>query len=95
MKQSWYNSILHLQAIHLEMTDHSRTNVNSVLTKSQDILELNEDLIAAIVENMQIGNLENCMKLYLNLQMNLISLGTNCSEFSNIPMLNILWNFQA
>ena len=35
---------------------------------SQQLLEQNEDIIAAVVENLQIGRLDDCIQLYSILQ---------------------------
>jgi hypothetical protein len=45
-------------------------------------LEHNEDIIAAIVENMQLGRMEDCINHYMILQSNLVSLGC---ELDNYP----------
>ena len=47
----------------------------SVLLDFQKTLEHNEDILAAIVENLQLGRVEDCISHYLILQSNLISLG--------------------
>jgi hypothetical protein len=44
------------------------TNTSAAIVQSQQILEKNEDIIAAIVENLQLGRLDDCMKLYTILQ---------------------------
>jgi SSXT protein (N-terminal region) len=54
----------------------------SVLLDFQKLLELNEDIIAAIVENLQLGRLEDCVSFYSILQKNLVSLG---NELDNYP----------
>lgn len=54
----------------------------SVLLDFQKILEHNEDIIAAIVENLQLGRLDDCLSHYLILQNNLITLG---DELDNYP----------
>jgi SSXT protein (N-terminal region) len=54
----------------------------SVLLDFQKLLELNEDIIAAIVENLQLGRLEDCVSFYSILQKNLVALG---NELDNYP----------
>eukprot|EP00981_Chlorochromonas_danica_P015561 scaffold13271_cov179-Ochromonas_danica.AAC.4 len=49
---------------------------------SQKLLEQNEDIIATIVENLQLGRLDECMQHYMILQGNLIALA---SELDNYP----------
>lgn len=56
--------------------DHSQTHL------SLKILEQNEDIIASIVENMQIGRLDDCMQQYLTLQNNLVAMA---AELDNFP----------
>jgi hypothetical protein len=48
---------------------------DSVLFDFQKILEHNEDILAAIVENLQLGRMEDCIDHYKILQSNLVSLG--------------------
>lgn len=50
----------------------------SVLLDFQKLLEHNEDILAAIVENFQLDRMEDCISHYLILQSNLISLGDVC-----------------
>lgn len=50
---------------------------------SQQLLEQNEDLIAATVENLQLGRLDDCMQLYSILQKNLLVLS---EELDNYPI---------
>jgi len=52
-----------------------------VLQKDQSILEQNEDLIAAVAENIQLGRLDDSMKQYQVLQASLISLALNLDNF--------------
>jgi len=54
----------------------------SVLLDFQKLLEHNEDIVAAIVENLQLGRYEDCLSHYLILQNNLIALG---DELDNYP----------
>lgn len=54
----------------------------SALLQSQQIIEQNEDIIAAIVENLQLGRLDDCVKHYTTLQTNLVSLAL---ELDNYP----------
>lgn len=60
------------------------TNVNSenILFNSQHVLEENEDIIAAILENFQLGRYEDCLQYYIILQRNLINLSI---ELDNYP----------
>lgn len=51
----------------------------SVLLDFQRMLEHNEDILAAIVENLQLGRMEDCISHYRILQFNLFSLGTSFS----------------
>ena len=53
----------------------------SVLLDFQKTLEHNEDILAAIVENLQLGRMEDCISHYLILQSNLISLGIEYSNY--------------
>jgi SSXT protein (N-terminal region) len=48
----------------------------SVLLDFQKLLEHNEHILAAIVENLQLGRMEDCISHYLILQSNLVSLGS-------------------
>ena len=56
-------------------------STNSTVISPQ-LLEQNEDIIAAIVENLQLGRLDDCMKYYTVLQSNLVSLAL---ELDNLP----------
>lgn len=60
----------------------SSTNHLVPLIKSHQLLEQNEDTIASIVENLQLGRLDNCLVQYSSLLSNLISLSL---EFDNYP----------
>jgi hypothetical protein len=60
----------------------SRTNDHPLLLDFQKVLEHNEDIIAAIVENMQLGRMEDSINHYMVLQSNLVSLG---DELDNYP----------
>lgn len=51
------------------------TQNESVLLDFQNILEHNEDILAAIVENLQLGRMEDCINHYSILQSNLVALG--------------------
>ncbi|KAJ1429314.1 hypothetical protein B484DRAFT_396448 [Ochromonadaceae sp. CCMP2298] len=53
----------------------------SELTIAQQLLEHNEDIIAAIVENLQLGRLEDCMAHYSILHANLVGLATELDNF--------------
>jgi hypothetical protein len=48
------------------MTMNNHTT--AAIIQSQQLLEQNEDIIAAIVENLQLGRLDDCMKHYSILQ---------------------------
>lgn len=48
---------------------------------SQQLLEQNEDIIAAVVENLQLGRLDDCMMHYSILNANLISLAMELDNF--------------
>lgn len=69
-------NILILSAI---MTDK---NESQLLLRHQSILEQNEDLIAAIVENLQLGRHNDCLIHYQMLQSNLLGLA---NEIDNYP----------
>jgi hypothetical protein len=58
------------------------TSHESVLLDFQKVLEHNEDILAAVVENLQLGRMEDCISHYRILQSNLISLGV---ELDNYP----------
>lgn len=47
------------------------------------MLEQNEDIIAAIVENLQIGRIDDSIKHYLLLHKNLVSLALALDNFPN------------
>lgn len=59
--------------------------MSSILLKSQQILEANEDIIAVIVENLQLGRIDYCVEQYSVLQSNLNSLAL---ELDNYPAGN-------
>jgi hypothetical protein len=46
----------------------AQNDPNIAITQSQQYLEQNEDIIAAVVENLQLGRLDDCMKHYETLQ---------------------------
>ena len=56
--------------------------MESSLHRAQQILEQNEDTIAAIVENLQLGRLDDCARHYCILQNNLVALA---KDLDNIP----------
>ena len=56
----------------------------SVLLDFQKTLEHNEDILAAIVENLQLGRMEDCISHYLILQSNLTSLGIDYSILGEV-----------
>lgn len=58
----------------------------NILSNIQPILENNEDIIAAILENVQIGRLDDCVKHYGILQSNLMSLSR---ELDNYPPCDV------
>lgn len=51
------------------------------LLQSQLLLDLNEDLIAAIVENLQLGRHDDCVKHYNILQQNLVTLAMALDKY--------------
>jgi hypothetical protein len=56
------------------------SDIGGIIT--QKLLGQNEDTIAAIVENLQLGRLDDCMQQYKVLHHNLVSLA---HELDNIP----------
>mmetsp|Transcript_20035 Transcript_20035/g.28681 ORF Transcript_20035/g.28681 Transcript_20035/m.28681 type:complete len:439 (+) Transcript_20035:36-1352(+) len=64
------------------MSAPTSSSTSASIVQSQQILEKNEDIIAAIVENLQLGRLDDCMKHYTILQSNLVSLA---EELDNFP----------
>lgn len=54
---------------------------SATLQKAQCLLEQNEDLIAAVVENIQMGRLDDSIKQYSLLQSNLITLALSLDNF--------------
>ena len=56
---------------------------DNVLFRSPQLLEENEDIIAACLENLQLGRLDECIKHYSLLQNNLIALAV---EIDNYPL---------
>lgn len=58
-------------------------NTNLPFFKPQQILEQNEDIIASVVENMQLGRLDSAIKQYSLLINNLVSISL---EFDNYPV---------
>ena len=68
----------------MSSTGHN-TNTNSALNgllKSNFILEKNEDMIASIVENMQLGRIDNCLSQFSVLLDDMIGLSL---EYDNFP----------
>jgi hypothetical protein len=65
------------------MVDRSYDNV---LLKLQAIFDQNEDMLAVILENLQIGRLDDAMAQYTRLQDNLIGISM---ELDNYPPGNI------
>ena len=55
---------------------------DSSILKAQSLIEINEDIMSSILENMQLGRLEDGMKLYSLLYNNLVSMAT---ELDNYP----------
>lgn len=51
------------------------------LLKAQQLLEVNEDLMEGIIENMQIGRLDDSMKLFSLLYGNLMSMATELDSY--------------
>lgn len=60
---------------------HTKLSGPSLLLKSQQLLEHNEDLIASIVENMQVERLDDCIKQYMMLQSNLLALSLELDSY--------------
>lgn len=54
------------ECIHVHIMAQNDPNI--AITQSQQYLEQNEDIIAAVVENLQLGRLDDCMKHYETLQ---------------------------
>ena len=68
----------------MSSTGHN-PNANSALNgllKSNFILEKNEDMIASIVENMQLGRIDNCLNQFSVLLDDMIGLSL---EYDNFP----------
>ena len=55
----------------------------NALARAPRLIELNEDLIAACLENLQLGRFDECIHHYSLLQQNLIALGL---EIDNYPL---------
>lgn len=53
----------------------------NILHNSQQVLEVNEDIIAAIVENLQLGRLDDCIKHYSVLHKNLTDMASALDNF--------------
>ena len=72
---------------------NSNSTTNNVI--SPQLLEQNEDIIAAVVENLQLGRLEDCMKHFMVLQSNLVSLAMELDNFpsSNTDPYEALYSF--
>jgi hypothetical protein len=51
------------------------------MARQQAVLEQNEDLIAAVVENMQLGRLSDCFTHFSTLQQNLLSLARELDDY--------------
>ena len=71
------------------------STIENALLRSQQLLEQNEDVIAACVENLQLGRLDDCIKHYGVLQANLFAMAT---EIDNYPVgdddpIQALWEF--
>lgn len=62
------------------------------LLRSNQLIEQNEDVIAAVLENLQTGRLEDCAALYQVLHSSLVRLG---SELDNYPPEEQLDPFEA
>lgn len=59
----------------------SGSTEDNTLLLSQEILEQNEDIIAAIVENMQLGRMDDCIQHYSILHKNIIALALALDNF--------------
>lgn len=71
-------------------------NQNScALDQAIELVEQNEDTIAAIVENIQLYRLVDCVTLYGNLQKNLVALGKELDNYppSDIDLFKEIDNF--
>ncbi len=58
-----------------------KMSIESALLRSQQLLEQNEDTIAACVENLQLGRLDECIKHYIILKNNLISMAIELDKY--------------
>lgn len=70
----------------------SSAATKGILKSHQAVLEQNEDLIAAVVENMQLGRLSDCFTHYSMLQSNLISLAL---ELDDYPVIDTFDPFES
>jgi hypothetical protein len=67
----------------------------NILHNSQQILEVNEDIIAAIVENLQLGRLDDCIKHYSVLHHNIVAMASALDNFpSNTCSYDSLYHFE-
>lgn len=66
--------------------------VGGKLASHQSVLEQNEDLIAAVVENMQLGRLTDCYTHHAMLQGNLLALSR---ELDDVPVSGALDPFES
>lgn len=58
----------------------------NILLRMQGKFEVNEDMVCAILENLQLGRIEDCIKQYSILQQNLIDVA---GELDNYPPSDI------
>lgn len=72
---------------------NSSTSTSNVI--SPQLLEQNEDIIAAVVENLQLGRLDDCVKHFSVLHSNLVSLALELDNFpsSNTDPYEALYSF--
>ena len=66
----------------MDTTSSSASNNSNILLSSQQLLEHNEDILAAIVQNLQLGRLEDCISHYSVLHRNLVNM---LSALDNCP----------
>ena len=63
----------------------------NTLLHAQQTLEENEDIIAAIVENLQLGRFKDSISLYSILQTNLIKMALALDNYPVCSILRILF----
>ena len=60
----------------------STTDDSNMIVNMQSMLEHNEDIVAAVVENIQIHRLDDCIRHYNILHNNLMTI---CTELDKYP----------